>query len=172
MKIMVFLHGTAIMHRGALGRTREERVQQVRDGEASIHDYASYMPVGQAAAKLRAWRDQGAEIVYLSSRRQADAIEQDRLVLQAYDFPAGPIYFRRDDERYCDVAERVMPDVLIEDDCESIGGERQMTYPHLGPEARARVQSIVVREFGGLDHLPDDLAALRGYPARPKESAP
>lgn len=54
MKIMVFLHGTALMHPIGMGRTREERVRHVLDGDA--------------------------------------------------------------------VAERVLPDVLIECDCESIGG--------------------------------------------------
>lgn len=33
MKIMVFLHGTAIMHRNTAGRAREERVKQVLDGD-------------------------------------------------------------------------------------------------------------------------------------------
>lgn len=40
MKIMVFLHGTAIMHPGAAGRTREERVKQVLDRDASLYDTA------------------------------------------------------------------------------------------------------------------------------------
>ena len=33
MKVLVFLHGTTIMHRSAVGRTREERVQQVCEKE-------------------------------------------------------------------------------------------------------------------------------------------
>jgi hypothetical protein len=35
-----------------------------------------------------------------------------------------------------------------------------MTYPHITPVVQARIQSITVPEFGGLDHLPDQLAAL------------
>ena len=50
-------------------------------------------------------------------------------------------------EEYKDVAERVMPDVLIEDDCESIGGEIEMSYPHIKDELRARIRSVVVKEF-------------------------
>jgi hypothetical protein len=65
VKIMVFLHGTAIMHRNAVGRTREERVGQVQSGEASVRDFASYVPVGHAVSKLQAWKAQGAEIIYL-----------------------------------------------------------------------------------------------------------
>jgi hypothetical protein len=34
-----------------------------------------------------------------------------------------------------------------------------MTYPHLRPELKAKIRSIVVEEFGGIDHLPDDICA-------------
>jgi hypothetical protein len=34
---------------------------------------------------------------------------------------------RRGKESYSDIAEAVMPDILVEDDCESIGGSNQMT---------------------------------------------
>ncbi len=38
-----------------------------------------------------------------------------------------------------------------------------MTYPHIRPELRARIKSIVIPEAGGIDHLPDDVAALTDY---------
>ena len=163
MKIMVFLHGTAIMHQSAAGQTREDRVRQVLENDESTRDFASYIPVDNATRKLQVWSQQGAEIVYLSSHRQADDIEKDRAVLRRYGFPDGPILFRHGGEPYHEVAERVLPDILIEDDCESIGGEKEMTYPHLRPELKARVKSIVVKEFGGLDHLPDDVSMLINY---------
>ena len=53
-----------------------------------------------------------------------------------------------------------MPDLLIEDDCRSIGGEAEMTYPHIDPGKKIFIQSIVVREFSGIDHLPDNLDEL------------
>jgi hypothetical protein len=172
MKILVFLHGTAIMHRSGLGRTREERVRQVRDGEASIRDFASYVPVEGAVPKLRAWEAQGAEIVYLSPHLSLDDVEKDRLLLTAHGFPQGQVFFRQNDDEYWDVAERVSPDVLVEDDCESIGGEQQMTCPHFSSEARAKTKSIVVREFGGLEHLPDDVSALLAWPDRWSAASP
>jgi len=58
------------------------------------------------------------------------------------------------------VAERVMPDILIEDDCESIGGESEMIYPHIREDLKQKIKSIVVKEFQGIDHLPDSLTAL------------
>jgi hypothetical protein len=40
VRLLVFLHGTTLMHPGALGRTREQRVAQVRDGDdPTLHDY-------------------------------------------------------------------------------------------------------------------------------------
>ncbi len=160
MKIMVFLHGTVIMHRNALGRTRLERVEQVIHNDESVCDYATYVPVGNAVRKLQAWQEQGAEIAYLSSRRILSELEADKQVLKAHGFPEGPVFYREGDEEYKDVAGRVLPAVLIEDDCESIGGEKEMTYPHLRPELQARIRSIVVKEFGGLDHLPDKISEL------------
>ena len=163
MKIMVFLHGTVLMHRNATGRRREERVQQFYDGDESLHDFASYVPVDNAATKLQRWCQQGAEIVYLSSHRTPGEVEKDRHVLMKYGFPDGPVYFRRSGERYSDLAEAVLPDILVEDDARCIGGESEMAYPHIKPELKVRIKSIVVQEFGGIDHLPDDLIALKDY---------
>ncbi len=164
MKVMVFLQGTAIMHRGAVGRPRDTRVRQVVEEEESIYDFASYVPVGSAVGKVQAWKDQGAEITYLSSHQSAEDVEKDKLVLVRHGFPAGQVFYRQQGDSYQDVAERALPDVLIEDDCESIGGEKEMTHPHLRPEIKARVKSIVVKEFGGLDHLPNELDALLHLP--------
>ena len=163
MRIMVFLHGTVIMHRNAAGRPREERIRQVHDGDESLYDFASYVPVDNAVAKLQGWKQQGAEILYLSFHTRTEDIEVDKAVLRKHCFPDGQVFFRQDGEQYKNVAERVLPDILIEDNCESIGGEAEMTYPHIKPELEARIKSIIVREFGGIDYLPDQLSRLRSY---------
>jgi hypothetical protein len=160
MRIAVFLHGTTIMHRGGSGHPREVRVQQVQQREESVRDFASYVPIGSAVEKLHRWIEQGVEIIYLSSHKRPEYVEQDRSILKTYQFPDGPIIFRGPEETYQGMIERVMPDVVIEDDCESIGGEQEMVYSRLRPEIRARICSIVVREFEGIDHLPDDLIDL------------
>jgi hypothetical protein len=161
VKIMIFLHGTAIMHKNALNRTREERVKQVLEGDESLYDFATYVPVGNVVQKLQTWKKQGAEIIYLSSHKEDEDVEKDKVVLQNYGFPDGQVFFRHGGEEYNDVVERVLSDILIEDDCESIGGEISMTYPHIKPELKVRIKSIVVKEFGGIDHLPEDLPGLR-----------
>ena len=163
IKILVFLHGTILMHKNAVNHSREERVKQVKEGEKSIYDLGSYIPIGNAVQKLQGWRKTGAEIYYLSPHKQVDEVKIDETVLQQYGFPDGPVYYDQKGAQYKDVAESILPDILIEDDCESIGGEREMTYPHLAPELRSRVKSIVVKEFGGIDHLPDKISGLKEF---------
>lgn len=62
------------------------------------------------------------------------------------------MFIREPGESYADVARRAGADVVVEDDCESIGGRSEMAAPGLGEAIRC----IVVPEFGGLAHLPDD----------------
>ena len=129
MKILAFLHGTTIMHASAAGQTRAERVRQVQEREESFRNFSSYIPVGHAVEKLETWSQQGAEIVYLSSHKKIEHVQEDLVVLQRYSFPSGQTVFRQPGETYQQVVERVLPDVLIEDDCESIGGEMEMISP-------------------------------------------
>ncbi len=160
MKLLIFTEGTIIMHKNAAGHTREEIVRQVKEEERSVHDYKTYIPIGNAANKLQGWKNQGVDILYLTSRRKPEEIQQIRDVLKKYDFPDGQLLFRQDGEEYKDVAEKVTPDILIEDDCESIGGSDEMTITNVDPSVRRRIKSIIVKEFGGIDHLPDDVSDL------------
>lgn len=175
MKILIFLHGTTIMQKNALGHTREEIVKQVKakirnlilwnifKKEGIVSDYKSYVPVGNAVKKLKSWKKEGAKILYLSSHKTTEDVEKDKFVLKKYIFPKGQILFRQSNEQYNDIAERILPDVLIEDDCESIGGAKEMTITNVKPEIRKKIKSITVKEFGGIDHLPDKISALLKY---------
>ena len=160
MKILIFLHGTLIMHKSAEDKTRKERVKQVIEGDPLVHDYASYIPVGNAVEKLKSWQSQGTEVLYLSSHESAEDVEKDKIVLEKYSFPKGQVFYRQNGESYKDTAEKIIPDVLIEDDCESIGGEKETTITFVKPEIKQRIKSIVVKEFSGIDSLPADLKLL------------
>lgn len=84
-----------------------------------------------------------------------------KYILEKYNFPDSQnLLFRKQEEQYKDVCERLMPDILIEDDCESIGGEIEMTYPHIRIDLKKKIKSVVVKEFGGIDHLPDNISEL------------
>ena len=166
MKILVFTEGTVLMHALAEEVSREERVKQSKAAviqrilpfralPGSVNDLESYIPVGNAVEKLRSWKQQGAEIVYLTSRRIKSEIETIKKILSKNDFPDWQnLYFREQGEDYKDVAERLIPDVLIEDDCESIGGEKEMVYPHIKEELKPKIKSVVIKEFEGIDNLP------------------
>lgn len=144
MKILIFTEGTIVMHTNV----------------DSIHDYANYVPIKNAVEKLRNWRTQGAKIIYLTSRKTLNEVEDIKNVLKKYGFPDGELLFREKNEKYHSIAERVVPDILIEDDCESIGGIDEMTITHVNPAIKAKIKSIPVKEFGGIDHLPDTLDEL------------
>jgi len=163
MKIMVFLHGTVIMHRGGLGKSPNERGEQVEENEESVHRYEDYVPVDNAIKKLRKWQQQGAEIIYLSSHQSEEDTRKGRKVLSNYNFPDAPVLYRRGKETYAEIAERVMPDILVEDNCESIGGESEMTFPRVKPQKKKLIKSIIVNEFSGIDNLPDDINQLRRF---------
>jgi hypothetical protein len=160
MKIGVFLHGTAIMHAAAAGVERDERVRQVRRRDPSVPDYASYLPTPGTAGKLAAWQRQGAILVYLSSHRRPEDIRADESVICRRGLPAGPVYGRRQGEDYGPLVERLGLDVLVEDDCESIGGAAQTCASQLGPAGSRSVRCIVLPEFSGLTDLPDNPAQL------------
>jgi len=144
------------MHKGGIGHRREDIAKQVTENEESVLDFASYVPIGNAVEKLKGWKMKGVEIIYLSSHENSDDVEKDKLVFEKYNFPKGQIFYRQNGESYKNIAEKIIPNVLIEDDCESIGGEKEMTITFVRPEIKQKIKSIVVKEFEGIDHLPDD----------------
>ena len=105
----------------------------MRAGHPTIGDYAAYVPVDDVVAKLHRWQDAGAQIDYLSSHRNPDDVALDAFVLRMHGFPPGRVLARQPGESYGDVAGRETPDVLIEDDCESIGAN-EITYPQTPPK--------------------------------------
>ena len=162
MKILIFTEGTILMHKSAAGHTREEIVRQVTEKDHSVKDYSSYIPIGNSPKKITKWKQQGAKIFYLASRRKPEQIKDIKNVLKRYNFPDGELLFRKEGEEYKDVAETMIPDVFIEDDCESIG-EDEVTITHVNPKIRAKIKSIHIKEFVGIDHLPNKIQDLSNF---------
>ncbi|MFA6270970.1 MAG: hypothetical protein WC657_07230 [Candidatus Paceibacterota bacterium] len=164
MKILIFTEGTATMQSTAVGVSREEGVRQSVDNIPEVNDFRSYVPNGNVIDKLNKWKSQGAEIYYLTSRIAPEEIDNVKFVLGKYHFPDKQnLLYRNEGQEYKDVAEDLIPDILIEDDCESIGGEIEMTYPHIRPDLKNRIHSIEVKEFAGIDSLPDNIQDLKTY---------
>lgn len=129
--------------------------------KGSVYDFTSYVPIHHAVEKLTNWSKQGATIYYLTSRRTKKEIEIIQTILNTYHFPdAQNILFCHKGENYKDVAKKLMPDILIEDNCESIGGTKEMTYPNMSQKAKQKIHSIVIKEFEGIDHLPSNIKQL------------
>jgi hypothetical protein len=130
-----------------------------------LHDYpqtlvAAYVPTEAAVEKVGSWHRHGAVICYLSSHTTAADAGLDRVVLGRHGFPPGTVLFRQPSESYASVARRAAADVVVEDDCESIGGYRQTTAASLAATSGPAVACVIVPEFGGLAHLPDDPGQL------------
>ncbi len=173
MKILIFLQGTIIMHRSAVGKSHKEIVKQIREQKPSVRDYENYVPIRNAVAKLQRWASQGAMICYVSSLTEnkkarsdefvgKEGLKADKNVLERYGFPNGSIYHRAPGQSYQNLTEHIQPspDVLIEDDCESIGGKDQMIYPGLDVKTKKKIHPVIIKEFEGVDDLPDDPTKL------------
>lgn len=152
------------MHRNAKGYSREQIVRQVRKKDSSVHDYSCYIPIGKAVQKLNHWKKQGAQILYLTSRGKAEEVKKVKNVLKKRGFPDGELFFRRlfhkKSKEYARIVEEIKPDIFIEDDCESIGGKEDMTITYVSPKIKIKMKAIAVKEFGGIDLLPNSLKNL------------
>lgn len=148
------------MHKQGVGCRREEIVEQARSKVVTPGYFADFVPIGNAVQKLTSWKSQGADISYLTSRRKINQLEEVRQVLKKYNFPEGQLLFRNEGERYVDIVEKLMPAVLIEDDCESIGAD-EVIESHLGAIAKKKIRVFVVQEFFGIDHLSDQIVDLQ-----------
>lgn len=160
MKILIFTEGTILMHKNGRGLLREEIIKQVKNKEISVGDYTSYIPIGNAPEKVRKWKENGATISYLTSRTKSEETKAIRDVLKRWNFPEGELLYRKGNETYANVAEKIMPDIFIEDDCESIGGEVEMVRSYLTSRAKMIIKSVIVGEFLGIDNLPDKISEL------------
>ena len=138
IKILIFTEGTIIGPRNLFQH----------------FNHAAYVPIGTSSEKTCDWYRQGADIIYLTSRKRKIQVVAIADILQRNNFAPGILISREGNETYKDIVEGVKPDILIEDDCRSIGCIWQMCITYVKPEIKRKIKSIVVREFKGIDHLP------------------
>ena len=67
------------------------------------------------------------------------------------------ILCRERGEQYSEIVERIKPDILIEDDCKSIGGQKEWCITNVREEIKERIHSIIVPEFKGIDDVKLDM---------------
>ncbi|MFH0905292.1 MAG: hypothetical protein V1826_01040 [bacterium] len=152
-KLLIFTEGTILIHSESVGHARNEIIQQNLDQIPNIKEYSEYIPIGNAPAKVAEWQANGYEICYLTSRRKPEEIADIQGVLDRYNFPEAPLYYRQGEETYGDAATRIMPDIIVDDTCESIG-VNEITWTQLTPDIQNKIKPYIVPEFFGVDHLP------------------
>lgn len=126
----------------------------------SLYNHKSYIPIGNAAKIIAGWREQGANIIYCTSRKKKHAYDIANL-LKNYGFIGSFLAVRDEKEKYKDIVETLKPNILIEDDCKSIGGTWQMCISKVEPKIKESIVSIVVPEFQGIDNLPKKIEQLK-----------
>jgi len=144
LTIMVFVEGTIIKPKSWL----------------SIYSHNAYIPIGNAVKKISSWQQQGANIIYCTSRKKRQANDIAAL-LKRYGFTGAFLATREPKESYPNIVETIQPDILIEDDCMSIGGAWQMCITKVKPEIKKNIVSIIVPEFKGIDNLSTDIEKLK-----------
>jgi hypothetical protein len=159
LKLVIFLQGTTLIESALLGTTREESVRKSRDWARSGGWLGELIPIGESPKKVSAWRKR-SDIYYLTASRKEQNVEKCKLALRKWGFPEGILLHRDNGKTYSDIINPLRPDVIVEDDCESLGGIREMVYPNLPEKVKRSIASVVVREFEGIDHLNDDPTLL------------
>jgi len=143
LTIMIFVEGTILKPKSWL----------------SLYNHNAYEPIGNSVEIIKAWKIQGANIIYCTSRKGKKA-ENIAVLLKLFGFTGSFLAVREGKEKYKDLVETLKPNILIEDDCKSIGGAWQMCITKVKPEIRNNIKSIVVPEFKGIDHLPLEYVRL------------
>jgi hypothetical protein len=140
-KVLIFTEGTIIKNKNII----------------HIFDYNTYVPIGSSVNKINAWYNQGYNIMYLTSRKNIKEVNFIKNILEQFNFPGNCLYYRGKNEKYSNIVEEIAPNIFIEDDCNSIGGEKQMSITYVNKEVKERIKSIIVKEFSGIDNLPNDI---------------
>lgn len=136
MKIMVFIEGTTFCTNFPL---------------FLISKYG-YKPIGNAVEVVNTWQAEG-HAIYLCSyvrKRRYGFIKQ---IIDFYGMKYTEILCREKGEQYSEIVERIKPDILIEDDCKSIGGQKEWCITNVREEIKAGIHSIIVPEFKGIDDV-------------------
>lgn len=136
MKIMIFIEGTTFYTKPAL----------------FLFTKYGYKPIGNAVEIVNAWHDNGHDI-YLCSYVRRARYNFIKSIIDFYGMKYTEILCRSNGEQYSQIVERVRPDILIEDDCRSIGGQREWCITNVKEEFKSNIQSIIVPEFGGIDSI-------------------
>lgn len=136
MRIMIFIEGTTFYTKPLL----------------FLFTKHGYKPIGNAVGIVNALHDKGYDI-YLCSYVRKARYRFIKSVVEFYGMKYTEILCRNKGETYSEIVERLKPDILIEDDCKSIGGLKACCITGVNDELKAHIKSIIVPEFAGIDGI-------------------
>lgn len=136
MKIMIFIEGTTFQTKPFL----------------FLFTKRGYKPIRNAVKLVNALYDIGNEI-YLCSYVRKSRYDFIKSIVDFYGMRYTEILCRDKRESYNEIVERIKPNILIEDDCKSIGGLKNCCITYVKKEIKRDIQSIIVPEFAGIDNV-------------------
>lgn len=138
-KIMIFVEGTILKPR-------------FENNILSRISVTNYVPIGDAINTLKKWQEEGYEVIYLTSLKGRGAMKMAQH-LDELGFTGSMVGYRQKNQDYATLIKEELPDILIEDNCSSIGGEENMCYNLLSEDLKKEIKHIVVEEFQGIDNV-------------------
>lgn len=99
---------------------------------------------------VNAWQGEGHDI-YLCSYVRRGRYKFIKSIIDFYGMKYIEILCRSKGEQYSEIVEQLKPDILIEDDCKSIGGQKEWCITNVKDELKVKIQSVIVPEFKGID---------------------
>lgn len=161
-KILIFVEWTILAHSSSVWLTRDEIVNQVKnqwtsdeDKNPDIKNYASYIAIWNAVEKVKEFETKWFEIIYLTSRTKESEVTNIQNALDTNWFPKWKLESRKSWEKYNQVIERIKPNVLVEDDCESWVSE--IVIANINPDLKSSIKYIQVKEFAWIDAISSDI---------------
>lgn len=138
-KIMIFTEGTILKPKYV--NNMLSRINVMR-----------YVPIKNSIEKLKMWQEEGYEVIYITSLKGRKAMKMAQR-LDELGFIGSMVGYRQKNQDYATLIKEELPDILIEDNCRSIGGEKNMCYSELTDELKNNIKHIVVEEFEGIDDV-------------------
>jgi hypothetical protein len=138
-RIMIFIEGTTFYTKPFL----------------FLFSIKGYEPLGKSIKIINDLFNRGNEI-YLCSYVRKNRYHFIKSIMDYYKVNYTEILCRAKGEQYSDLVERICPDILIEDDCSSIGGEKEWCITNVKEDIRKNIKSIIVKEFKGIDSIEID----------------
>jgi len=115
-----------------------------------------YEPIGRSIEIMNDLYNRGDEI-YLCSYVRKKRYNFIKSVMDYHKVNYTEILCRDKGEQYSDLVEHICPDILIEDDCASIGGEKEWCITNVRDEIKKKIKSVIVKEFSGIDNIEKEI---------------